>query len=147
MQCPFCKTKETKVIDKRDSEDGTVSRRRRECTECKNRFTTYEKIESLSIKVVKSDGTLQDYDRSKLISGVGICAQKRLSSDEIEKFVDDIEMAILNRKSTKISSSDIGRLVLNKLKEIDKVAYLRFASVFLEFEDVNEFKDELKKLE
>ncbi len=147
MQCPFCKTKETKVIDKRDSEDGTVSRRRRECTECKNRFTTYEKIESLSIKVVKSDGTLQDYDRSKLIRGVGICAQKRLSPDEIEKFVDDIEMAILNRKSTKISSSEIGRLVLNKLKEIDKVAYLRFASVFLEFEDVNEFKDELKKLE
>ncbi len=145
--CPFCKNRETKVIDKRDSEDGSVSRRRRECTECKNRFTTYEKIESLSIKVVKSDGSLQDYDRSKLVRGIGISAQKRLSEDEVEKIVDDIEMAILSRKSTKISSSDIGRLILGKLKDIDKVAYLRFASVFLEFEDVSEFKAELEKIQ
>lgn len=145
--CPFCKTRETKVIDKRDSEDGTVSRRRRECSQCKNRFTTYEKIESLSIKVVKSDGSLQDYDRTKLIRGVGICAQKRLTAEEVDKFVDDIEMAILNRRSTKISSSEIGRMILSKLKDIDKVAYLRFASVFLEFEDVKEFSEELKKLQ
>lgn len=146
MICPYCKATETKVIDKRDSEDGTVSRRRRECLECKNRFTTYEKIESLSLKVVKSDGSLQDYDRSKLIRGVGISAQKRMSAEEIEKLVDDIEMAILNRKSTKISSSDIGRMILSKLKDKDKVAYMRFASVFLEFEDVGEFKKELEKL-
>ena len=145
--CPFCKNRETKVIDKRDSEDGSVSRRRRECTECKNRFTTYEKIESLSIKVVKSDGSLQDYDRSKLVRGIGISAQKRLSEDEVEKIVDDIEMAILSRKSTKISSSDIGRLILGKLKDIDKVAYLRIASVFLEFEEVSEFKAELEKIQ
>lgn len=147
MVCPFCKAKETKVIDKRDSEDGTVSRRRRECSNCKKRFTTYEKIESLSIKIVKSDGSLQDYDRAKLVRGIGISVQKRLTRDEVEKIVDDIEMKILNRRSTKISSSDIGRLVLNRLKSRDKVAYLRFASVFLEFEDVNEFKKELEKLQ
>lgn len=145
--CPFCKTRDSKVIDKRDSEDGTVSRRRRECSECKNRFTTYEKIESLSIKIVKSDGSLQDYDRTKLIRGIGISAQKRLSPEEVEKFVDDVEMAILNRRSTKVSSSDIGRIILSKLKDIDKVVYLRFASVFLEFADVKEFKNELAKIE
>lgn len=147
MMCPFCKTRDSKVIDKRDSEDGTVSRRRRECSECKNRFTTYEKIESLSIKIVKSDGSLQDYDRTKLIRGIGISAQKRLSPEEVEKFVDDVEMAILNRRSTKVSSSDIGRIILSKLKDIDKVVYLRFASVFLEFADVKEFKNELAKIE
>lgn len=146
MFCPYCQHKETRVVDKRDSDDDPVSRRRRECLNCEKRFTTYERIEDIRIKVVKKDGTLQDYDREKISRGVYISAQKRLPDDEVEKIVDDIEMRILNRKSNKVAASDIGRMVLTRLKSADKVAYLRFASIFLDFEDINEFKRELKKL-
>ena len=147
MFCPYCQNKDTRVIDKRDSEDEPVSRRRRECLKCKKRFTTYERIQDISIKVVKKDGTLQDYDREKITRGVTIAAQKRISDEEVEKIIDDIEMRILNRKSNKVAASDIGRMVLTRLKGADKIAYMRFASVFLEFEDLTEFQEELKKLE
>lgn len=146
MQCPYCRHTETRVVDKRDSDDESVSRRRRECVNCGKRFTTYERIEILSVKVVKKDGSLQDYDKEKLHKGILISAQKRLSDEEIEKIVDDIEMRILNRRSSKVSASDIGRMVLTRLKNYDKVAYMRFASVFLDFDDINEFRNELDRI-
>lgn len=147
MFCPYCQNKETRVVDKRDNEDVPVSRRRRECLKCGKRFTTYERIEEIKIKVVKKDGTVQPYDREKLARGIHISAQKRIPEDEIEKIIDDIEIRILNRKSSKVAASDIGRMVLTRLKHTDKVAYMRFASVFLEFSDMDEFKNELKKIE
>jgi len=146
MLCPYCRNRETKVVDKRDSDDDPVSRRRRECLKCEKRFTTYERIEDLPVKVVKKDGTVQDYDRDKVKRGIEIAAQKRLSEEEIDKIVDDIEMKILNRKSTKVSASDIGRMILTRLKGADKIAYMRFASVFLDFDGIEEFKDELEKI-
>ncbi len=147
MFCPYCKNKETKVIDKRDLDDEPVSRRRRECLRCKKRFTTYERIEEIKIKVVKKDGKVQDYDREKLARGIRISAEKRIPDDEVEKIIDDIEMRIMNRKSNKIPASDIGRMVLTRLKHVDKVAYMRFASVFLDFDGLDEFKEELEKLD
>jgi len=146
MLCPYCHNTETRVIDKRDSEDSPVSRRRRECQKCGKRFTTYERVEILSVKVVKKDGTLQDYDRDKITRGISISSQKRLTEEEIEKIVDDIEVRILSRKSSKVAASDIGRMVLTRLKLADKVAYMRFASIFLDFENIAEFKKELKKI-
>lgn len=147
MICPICHNKETKVIDKRDSEEQNVTRRRRECLDCKFRFTTYEKIEKLAIKVRKRDGALQDYDREKMINGLILCAEKRLSKEEIEKLVDDIEACILPRKTNEVASVELGRMVLDRLKLADKISYLRFASVFLDFADVNELKKEIEKLE
>ena len=146
MICPYCHHNETRVVDKRDSDDGFVARRRRECVKCSKRFTTYEKIESLNVKVVKKDGSIQDYDREKLLNGVKISAQKRLPEDDIERLVDDIEMRILNRKSSNVAASDIGRMVLTRLKNTDQVAYMRFASVFLDFEGLSEFQQELKRI-
>lgn len=145
MFCPYCQHKETRVVDKRDSLEEPVSRRRRECLRCNKRFTTYERVDEIKIKVLKKDGTLQNYDREKLAKGIHISGQKRISEDEREKIVDDIEMRIMNRKSTKVPASDIGRMVLTRLKGADKVAYMRFVSVFLDFDGINEFKNELKK--
>jgi transcriptional repressor NrdR len=147
MYCPYCQNTETKVVDKRDSDDKSVSRRRRECLSCGKRFTTYEKVEDLKIKVVKKDGRIEDYDRTKLEKGIKISAQKRISEEEIDKIVDDIEIRILNRKTNKVAASDIGRLVLTRLKHTDKISYLRFASVFLDFENLEEFKSEINKLD
>lgn len=134
-------------MDKRDSEDESVTRRRRECLLCKKRFTTYERVEVLSVQVIKKDGSLQSYDREKLSRGILIAGQKRIPAEELEKMIDDIEMHILSRKASKIAASDIGRMVLTRLKRMDKVAYMRFASVFLEFQDIEEFKHELEKIE
>lgn len=147
MICPFCREKETRVVDKRDSDESFVSRRRRECTSCKKRFTTYERLEEIKIKVQKKDGSVQDYDREKLHRGIEISSEKRISDDLLDKIVDEIEMKIMNRKSSVVPASDIGRMVLTRLKHIDKVAYIRFASVFLDFESIDEFKEELKKIE
>lgn len=147
MVCPFCTNKETKVIDKRDSIEEKVTRRRRECISCKKRFTTYERLEEIKIKVIKKDGTIQDYDREKVERGVKISSQKRISDEEVDRIVDEIEMRILNRKTNKVAASDIGRMVLTRLKHTDKIAYMRFASVFLDFGDIKEFSEELKKIE
>ena len=147
MICPYCHSQDTRVVDKRDLEDEPVSRRRRECLSCKKRFTTYERIESISLKVVKKNGSLQDYDREKLRRGILITVQKRLLDEEVDEIVEDIELRIMNRKSSEISTSDIGRMVLTRLKHKDTVSYLRFASIFLDFEDLEEFKKEIKKLE
>jgi transcriptional repressor NrdR len=148
LKCPYCFGEETSVLESRESEDGEVTRRRRECGGCKKRFTTYERVEVIDLKVVKKDGSLEDFNREKIKLGIQKACEKRPCSEEdIERLIDDIEMRLLNRKSTEVSTSDIGRMVLTRLKKIDKVAYLRFASVFLEFGDLKEFREEIKSLE
>ena len=147
MRCPYCGSSDTSVLESRDSEDGEVTRRRRECDKCKKRFTTYERVEQIDLKVVKKDGSKEPFEREKVRSGIQLACQKReVSEDQIDEVIDNIEMRLLNRKSTEISSSDIGRMVLTRLKKLDKVAYLRFASVFLEFESVDDFKKEIKEI-
>jgi len=147
MKCPYCTSEQTSVLESRDSEDGDVTRRRRECIKCGKRFTTYERVEVITLKVVKKDGNKEDFDREKIKRGIRLACEKReISEEEIEKIIDDIELRLLNRKSTEISSSDIGRMILTRLKKIDKVAYLRFASVFLEFESLEEFRRQIQEL-
>lgn len=147
MICPYCKNKNTKVVDKRDNESEPVSRRRRECLACKKRFTTYERVEVLFFKIRKKDGSLENYDRQKLLNGILVTVEKRgIDESKIDNLVSDVEEHIFSRKSDEISSSDIGRMVLTRLKKLDKVAYLRFASVFLDFENANDFKNEIDKL-
>lgn len=147
MLCPFCNFDQTSVLESRDSEDGTVVRRRRECQKCRKRFTTYERVETINLKVVKKDGSSEDFNREKIKAGIlKACEKRNCSEEEIENLIDEIEMRLMNRKSTEISSSDIGRMVLTRLKKLDEVAYLRFASVFLEFTDVNEFKKLIKEI-
>ena len=147
MLCPYCNSNQTSVLESRDSEDGAVTRRRRECLKCGKRFTTYERVEMVDLKVVKKDGRKEDFDREKLKTGIMKACEKRpVNEKEIEGITDDIELRLLNRKSTEISSSDIGRMVLTRLKKLDKIAYLRFASVFLEFESVSEFKEVIKEI-
>lgn len=147
MKCPYCNYNKSSVLESRDSEDGCVTRRRRECQKCHKRFTTYERVEVIDLKVIKKDGSKEEFDRQKVFNGINLAFEKRqIDDEEIEKIVEDIELRLLNRKSTEISSADIGRMILTRLKKKDPVAYLRFASVFLEFENVNEFKKQIKKL-
>lgn len=147
MRCPYCSRPETSVLESRDSEDGEVTRRRRKCAKCAKRFTTYERVEIIDLKVVKKDGSKEDFDREKIKRGINLACEKReISEEEVEKIIDDVELRLLNRKSTDVSSSDIGRMILTRLKKLDKVAYLRFASVFLEFDGVSEFKEVIKEI-
>jgi len=147
MKCPYCASLESTVLESRESEDGNVLRRRRECVKCGKRFTTYERVENIDLKVVKKDGRKEDFTREKIIRGINKACEKRpVEAEQIERLVDDIELRLLNRKSTEISSSDIGRMVLTRLKKLDKVAYLRFASVFLEFGSVEEFRKEIREI-
>lgn len=147
MICPYCGYDQTAVLESRDSEDGTVTRRRRACQRCQKRFTTYERVGNIELKVVKKDGRLENFDREKLKMGILKAMEKRpVGEEEIEAMVEEIEMRLLNRKSTEAGSSDIGRMVLTRLKKLDKVAYLRFASVFLEFENTEEFLKEISKI-
>ena len=145
MQCPYCNAEETKVTDKRDS--GSTSRRRRECLKCGKRFTTYERVE-LDLNVVKKDGRREKFLRDKLFRGIDKNLQKRpFTSEQIEDIVNDVEAKIHRiAKDKDIKSSKIGEIVMNKLRRVDKVAYIRFAAVYREFEDIDEFKDEIKKL-
>lgn len=146
MKCPYCSKMETKVVDSRDTEEGLV-RRRRECEKCEKRFTTYEKVENLKLTVIKKDGRSEEYQREKVKGGVTRALEKRpVTGEQVESLIDDIEMKLLNRKGTEISSADIGRMVLNRLKKLDQVAYLRFASVFLEFGELSDFKREINQL-
>lgn len=147
MLCPYCKHSETKVLETREAESESVTRRRRECLKCEKRFTTFEKVESIKLKVVKKDGSIQEYNRDKIARGLRITCEKRLEEEEILKIVDEIEYKLLNRKSTTVSTGDIGRMILTRLKNKDNISYLRFASVFLDFGSVEEFKDEIQKLE
>ena len=147
MKCPFCAHMESKVIDSRPTDEGERIRRRRECMSCGKRFTTYEIIESVPIVVVKKDKSREVFDRDKLFNGMMRACEKRpVSVDVIERAIDDIEAEIQNSLDREVTSVKIGELVMDKLKEIDEVAYVRFASVYRQFKDINTFMSELKKL-
>lgn len=147
MKCPYCDYIETKVVDSRPTDEGQAIRRRRECINCGKRFTTYEKIEEIPIIVVKKDGNRQSYDRNKLLNGIiKSCEKRPVSINDIEQIVDDIEKTLSNSLEKEITSVLIGEMVMDKLKDLDEVAYVRFASVYRQFKDVNSFMTELKKL-
>lgn len=146
IRCPYCGNEELRVIDKRDADEKSI-RRRRECLKCGKRFTTYERIESADLIVVKKDGGRERFDRNKLKTGIlKACEKRPVTDDSIEKIVDDIETELRGYGNIEIPSKKIGELVMKKLKRLDKVAYLRFASVYREFSDLESFKNELKKL-
>ncbi len=145
MKCPSCGFRETKVIDSRLNVDGTSVRRRRECLECSKRFTTYEYVELVPLMVVKRDGRRQTFDRSRIISGITKACEKRpVSSDQIEDVTQDIERTIQKKFDREVKSRDIGEMIVSRLSQLDEVAYVRFASVYRQFHDVNQFMDELK---
>ena len=147
MKCPFCGQTESKVLDSRPNEDKTEIRRRRECTSCLRRFTTYERIEYISLYVIKKDNTREYYNRAKIEGGISrACYKRPVSIEEIRKAVDDIESEIFKKEVTEISSREIGDIVIERIKELDQVTYVRFASVYREFKDVNTFIEEIKKL-
>jgi len=147
MKCPYCSNGETKVTDKRDSEGGDITRRRRECLKCKKRFTTFERIETVNLVVVKKDGKRERFDREKVFSGMlKACEKRPITRNQIETAVADIEQKLKSMSSTEIESRLIGELVMRKLKKLDKVAYIRFASVYRSFTDLESFEEELKKL-
>lgn len=147
MKCPFCGHIESKVIDSRESKKGISIRRRRECISCARRFTTYEKIEEIPYMIVKKDGTRQMFDRQKLLRGLlKACEKRPIAVNKLEEIVEEIESRLQERPEKEMKSSDIGALVMERLKELDKVAYVRFASVYREFRDVMEFKQELETL-
>ncbi len=147
MKCPFCGKDDTKVIDTRAMDDNTVIRRRRFCEGCNERFTTYEKIDSIPLTVVKSDNTRETFDRNKLIKGILIsCSKRPVAREQIEDLANDIENSILNSAKKEVASKEIGEMVMEKLKDIDEVAYVRFASVYRQFTDVDSFMNELGRL-
>lgn len=147
MRCPYCSYSESKVIDSRPAEEGTTIRRRRECLSCGKRFTTYEIMESLPLLVVKRDGSRQSFDRMKLISGmVKACEKRPVRAADIEHIADEIEQELQSSLEREVSSVQIGEMVMDHLKDLDQVAYVRFASVYRQFKDINTFLEELNKL-
>ena len=147
MKCPYCGEENTKVIDSRPAEENNAIRRRRQCLKCKKRFTTYEKVENIPLIVIKKDDIREPYDRGKIEAGIVRSWHKRpVSYEQIVSAVEDVENKIFNMEKKEISSRVIGEIVMERLKELDQVAYVRFASVYREFKDVNTFMDELKKL-
>ena len=147
MKCPFCGSGESKVVDKRETPDVKATRRRRECLSCKKRFTTYERVEEVEFVVIKKDGRREMFDRNKVRMGIlKACEKRPVKLEQIEKMVDQIENDLRKGESTEVKSSVIGDFVMKQLKKVDKVAYIRFASVYLEFADVQSFQHELKRL-
>jgi transcriptional repressor NrdR len=147
MHCPYCLHKETKVVDSRDIDEGKTIRRRRQCLKCKRRFTTYERIEPVNLLVVKADGTREFYDRNKILTGVlKACEKRPISQERIEKLVNKIELKLQSSFKKEVTSKKIGQLVISQLKRLDKVAYIRFASVYKSFGDINSFEQEIKTL-
>ena len=144
IKCPFCAESETKVVDSRDSEDQT--RRRRECEKCSKRFTTYEAVENSNIIILKKDGRKESFERQKLRKGVALACGKRITEEKIDEIIDEIEMKIKIYESNEVPSKKLGEEVMNALKKIDKVAYVRFASVYKDFADLDEFKSEIDKI-
>ena len=146
MKCPFCNQDNTRVVDSRPADDNTAIRRRRMCDACGKRFTTYEKVETIPLIVIKKDQNREQFDRSKIEAGVlRACHKRPVSAEQIHKLVDEVETEIFNLEEREIPSSVIGEIVMDKLKDLEAVAYVRFASVYREFKDVNTFMDELKK--
>lgn len=147
MKCPYCAHLESKVVDSRPAEEGASIRRRRECLACHKRFTTYETMESLPLMVVKKDGSRQSFDRNKVMAGlIRACEKRPVSYNEMESIVSEIEQVLQNQMEREVSSSEIGELVMERLKKTDEVAYVRFASVYRQFKDINTFMRELNKL-
>ena len=147
MKCPFCESIDTKVVDKRETEEEAVTRRRRECLNCEKRFTTYERVEMSNILVIKKDGKREQFDREKLKNGIMKACEKRdITREEIDKIVGEVEQRLRNMEGTEIRSKIIGEDVMRRLKKLDKVAYIRFASVYKDFEDVESFKEAVEKL-
>ena len=147
MKCPFCGYSESKVIDSRPADEGASIRRRRECLSCAKRFTTYETVESLPMVVVKKDGSRQSFDRSKVLGGmIRACEKRPVSINTLEEIVTEIEQVLQNEMEREVSSAEIGELVMERLKKVDEVAYVRFASVYRQFKDINTFMRELNKL-
>ena len=147
MKCPFCGHPESKVVDSRPSDEGTSIRRRRECLECHKRFTTYETMESLPLVVIKKDGSRQTFDKSKVLGGmIRACEKRPVSFDTLESIATDIEQSLQNDMDREIPSTRIGELVMERLKKVDEVAYVRFASVYRQFKDISTFMAELNKL-
>ena len=147
MKCPFCSVENTRVIDSRPADDNASIRRRRQCDSCGKRFTTYETVETIPLIVIKKDQTREPYDRNKLMAGlVRSCHKRPVSMEKIQEFAEEIENILYNMGEKEIPSSKIGELVMDRLMDLDQVAYVRFASVYREFKDVNTFMSELKKL-
>jgi transcriptional repressor NrdR len=147
MRCPFCQSVETKVVDKREAENCLVTRRRRECLKCSKRFTTYERIELVNLYILKKDGTKQLFDPSKIERGIMRACEKRpVSVEQIKRIIQEIELMLKNRRATVIPSKQIGTMVMTRLKRLDKVAYIRFASVYREFKDIDELADEVDRM-
>jgi transcriptional repressor NrdR len=147
MRCPFCREDEDKVVDSRSSGEGTIIRRRRECLKCGRRFTTYERVETLPLRVVKKDGHRVEFDRQKILAGLlRACEKRPISMDTIDQTVLDIENEVYTHHDKEVTAHYVGRLVMNRLRDLDQVAYIRFASVYREFKDVTEFVDEVKPM-
>ena len=147
MKCPYCNHPDTRVIDSRPAEDGSAIRRRRSCDECGKRFTTYEKVETIPLIIIKKDNNREQYNRSKIERGIiRACYKRPVSAEAIQKTVERIEIKIFNLEAKEVSSTDVGEIVMDELKELDEVAYVRFASVYREFKDVNTFMDEIKTM-
>ena len=147
MKCPFCNYPDSKVVDSRPTDEGTSIRRRRECLHCLKRFTTYETVERLPLMLIKRDGTREPYDRNKLLSGVMKACEKRpVPQAKLEQLVDSVEQKLFGTLETEISSQKIGEMVMQELKAVDEVAYVRFASVYRQFKDINTFLEELNSL-
>lgn len=147
MKCPFCNYNDTKVIDSRGQEDNSVIRRRRLCVSCGKRFTTYERIDMIPITVIKNDGTREIFDKTKIINGVmKSCNKRPVTAQQIQELADDIENTLMGLGEREVESKQIGNMVMDRLKEVDEVAYVRFASVYRQFKDINTFIDELEKL-
>lgn len=147
MKCPYCSHPDTRVIDSRPADDGNSIRRRRSCDVCGKRFTTYEKVETIPLIIIKKDNSREQYDRAKIEAGVlRACYKRPVSADEIQRTINEVETAVFNREEKEIPSSVVGEIVMDKLKSLDEVAYVRFASVYREFKDVNTFMDEIRKI-
>ena len=147
MRCPYCREDNDKVVDSRSSGEGAIIRRRRECLNCGRRFTTYEKIETLPLRVIKKDGRRVEFDRMKILNGlVKACEKRPVPTEKVEKAVAEIENEIYMHYDKEVTARQIGQLVMRKLRELDKVAYVRFASVYREFKDVSEFVEEVKPM-
>lgn len=147
MRCPFCNEDNTRVVDSRPADDNSSIRRRRMCDGCGKRFTTYEKVETIPLVVIKKDRSREEYDRTKIEAGVmRACYKRPIPVQKINELVDSVETELFNREEREIESKDIGEIVMDRLKDLEAVAYVRFASVYREFKDVNTFMDELKKI-
>ena len=147
MKCPYCNHEDTEVIETRDSEDLTTTRRRRSCPKCEKRFTTYERVESVPLTVIKKDDRRETFDREKLRRGIWRASGKTtIKADDVDRIIDEVERELISGDSTEVTSKQIGMLVARRLKKLDKIAYIRFASVFRQFVDVEDFEKEVKKL-